>query len=377
MMQKAFTKQKKLIVIALAAATFSAPALAETGNVSVYGKVDLAFGSTSNGTVSTNQISSQVTKLGFKGSEGLDGGLAAIWQIEQQIDIDGAGSGNSTKNTLASRNSFLGLKSDSMGTVLLGRHDTPYKLATRNLDVFADQFADNRHLMGGGTSTNTGSYMDARPSDTLVYFTPNMNGFKAIASYAAGAESASTAVQLKGSLWSLAGMYDQGPFFGSLAYQNVKYGSALTGQFVPAGALAAGDSLKAWKLGAGYKFDAFQLNAVYEKISSSMGVAGLNTLGRADWYLAGQYNFGNDDVKLAYTRAGDTNGVANTGARMIGLGYDHNMSKRTSLYAQYNKLTNDSAAKFGFNTAATTAATAGVVNGTSPSGFLVGMKHSF
>ncbi|MBI5436847.1 MAG: porin [Nitrosomonadales bacterium] len=368
--------QKKIVALAVAAA-FSAPAFADNSNFTIYGKVDLAFGSTSNGTVSTNQISSQVTKLGFKGSEGLDDGLAAIWQIEQQIDIDNAGAGNSTKNTLANRNSFLGLKSDSLGTVLLGRHDTPYKIATRNLDVFADQFADNRHLMGGGTSADTGSYMDARPTDELVYLSPNMNGFKAAASYSAGAETASTAAQVKGSLWSLAGMYDQGPFYGAIAYQNVKYGTAATGQFVPTGAIVAGDSLKGWKLGAGYTMDAFKLNAVYEKITSSMGVTGVDTLGRADWYLAGQYNFGNDDVKLAYTRAGDTNGVANTGANMIGLGYDHNLSKRTSVYAQYAKLSNKSGAKFGFNTAATTAATTGVVNGVSPTGFMLGMKHTF
>lgn len=375
-MQKAIMQKKKLMIVALAAA-FSAPAFAENANVSIYGKVDLAFGSTSNGTVSTNQISSQVTKLGFKGSESLSDGLAAIWQIEQQIDIDNAGAGNSTKNTLASRNSFLGLKNDSLGTVLLGRHDTPYKIATRNLDVFGDQFADNRHLMGGGASLNAGSYMDARPADELVYFSPNMNGFKAAASYAAGAELASTAAQVKGSLWSLAGMYDQGPFYGAIAYQNVKYGTAATGQFAPAGTLVAGDSLKGWKLGAGYTMDALQLNAVYEKITSSMGAAGVNALGRTNWYLAGQYNFGNDDVKLAYTRAGNTNGVANTGAKMIGLGYDHNLSKRTSLYVQYVKLSNDSGAKFGFNTAATTAATTGVINGVSPTGFMLGMKHVF
>lgn len=345
--------------------------------VTVYGKVDLAFGTTSNGTVSTSQISSQVTKLGIKGSEDLGDGLSVIWQIEQQIDIDNAGSGNSTKNTLASRNSFLGLKGNNAGTVLLGRHDTPYKIATRKLDVFGDQFADNRALMGGGTSANSGGYMDMRPSDELLYLSPNMKGFKVAASYANGAETASTAAQIKGSLWSLAGMYDQGPFYGSIAYQNVKFGTAGTGAFVPTGAIVAGDSLKASKLAAGYTMDALQLSAVYEKVTSSMGATGANTLGRTNWNLTGKYRFGKDDIKLSYTSAGDTNGVAGTGAHLIGLGYDHNLSERTCLYAQYAKLSNDTGASFGFNTAGTTAATTGVVAGTSPSGFMVGMKHSF
>lgn len=375
-MQKAFTQQKKLIVVALAAVTFSASALAETANVSFYGAVDMAYGITNNGAVSVSQISSQVTKLGFKGSEGLDDGLAAIWQIEQQIDIDSAGTGQSTKNTLASRNSFVGLKSDSMGTVLLGRHDTPYKIATRKLDLFADQLADNRSLMGGGAAANKAGLHDARLTDEVVYLSQKMNGFSAAAAYAAGAETATTAAQIKGSAWSLAGMYDQGPFYGSLAYQKFNYGTAGTGQFALAAPLAAGDSLKAWKLGGSYKMDAFQLNGVYEKTTSSVG--GLDTLGRTNWHLGGIYNFGNNDVKLAYTRAGKTNNVANSEANQVSLGYDHNLSKRTTIYAQYTKLSNKAAASFGLTNAGSTAGGAAAsAAGVSPYGFGLGMKHTF
>ena len=46
-----------------------------------------------------------------------------------------------------SRNTFVGL-TGGFGTAILGRHDTPYKLATRSLDVFADNIADNRSIMG-------------------------------------------------------------------------------------------------------------------------------------------------------------------------------------------------------------------------------------
>lgn len=368
-MQRAYTQQKKLIVVALAAATFSIPALADTGNVSVYGKVDMAFGSTSNGTVTTNQVSSQVTKLGFKGSEGLGDGLSAIWQIEQQIDIDNAGSGSSTKNTLASRNSFLGLKSDSAGTVLLGRHDTPYKIATRHQDIFGDQFADNRNLMGG-LGQNAGGTMDARLPNVVTYLSPKMSGFTAAAAYSVNAETAATGND-KGNIWSLAGIYDQNDIYGALAYQTIKYSNAAGAQFVG----TSGDSLSAWKIGGGYKIDALQLNAVLEKTSSSVG--GLNTLGRTNYTLNGVYRFGNDDVKLAYTHAGNTNGVGATGASEIGLGYDHNFSKRTSLYAQYARISNDTGAAYSFGTSASTATVTGVAAGGNPSGFLVGMKHTF
>lgn len=358
--------QKKIIALAVASALVAPAAFAE---VSVYGKADLGIGSTSNGTVTNTQLASQVTKIGFKGSENLGDGLSAVWQIEQQIDINNAGGPNSTKNTLASRNSFLGLKSDSAGTVLMGRHDTPYKIATRNLDVFGDQFADNRHIMGG-VGLNAGGTMDARPGNVIAYITPNLNGFTGAGAYAVNTSTATTAAQDKGTIWSLAGMYDQGPFYGAIAYQKIGFSNVVGAQYVG----VSGDSVKAWKIGAGYTMDAFKLNAVYEKISSSIG--GANTLGRSNYNLSGVYSFGNDDVKLAYTVAGNTNGVAATGAKMIGVGYDHNFSKTTSVYAQYNRIANDSGAAYGFNTAATTAAQAGVA-GQKTSGFMLGMKHAF
>jgi predicted porin len=373
--------QKKIIALAVATA-LTAPALA-MADVSVYGKADLAVGSTKNGVVSTTQMSSQVTKLGFKGKEDLGDGLNAIWQIEQQIDINNAGKGSSTHNTFAGRNSFLGLKGESWGTLMFGRHDTPYKVATRHLDVFGDQFADNRHLMGGGIGASAGSYMDMRPGNEIMYVSPNLSGFKVLASYVLSNDLASLSTQVKGSLWSMAGVYSAGPLYVGAAYQNIKFGTAGVGsQLTAAGLIGAGDTLKAYKAGVGYWVtDDLRLVGVYEKLSSSFNVgnpANPNVVGRTDWNIGGIYQFGgNNDVKLSYTKAGNSGGVASTGAKMIGVGFDHNMSKRTSLYAQYNKLTNDSAATFGFNGAATTAVVAASGPGVSLSGFLVGMKHAF
>lgn len=357
--------QKKILVLAVAA-TLSAPAFAD---VSVYGKADLAVGSVSNGTARNTVVSSQVSKIGFKGSEDLDGGLSAIWQIEQQIDMDsGAG-----KVSFASRNTFLGLKSDSAGTIMLGKHDTPYKESTRHLDVFGDQFADSRHLMGGGNKANAGSYMDMRPGNEIMYVTPTFAGVKVSASYV-GSENATTSTAVKSSLVSLAGVYNQGPIYAAVAYQKVNYGTV--GDFVAAAPLGNNDTLKATKAGVGYTMDAFKVTAVVEKITSS-GATVLNTLSRTDVNLNGMYKFGDNDVKLAVTKAGNSGGVAATGAKMIAVGFDHNLSKATSVYVQAAKISNDKNANFQFNGAATTATTAGGVNGSSPSGILLGIKHAF
>ena len=153
--------QKKLIVVALAAAiTLPVAALADNGNFTFYGVADLSydFVNTGDGTTTANGatavtgvskrvVSSNVSKFGFKGSEDLGDGLSANWQVEQQINFDDAAS-----NTFASRNTFVNLKNETLGTILFGRHDTPYKFATRKLDVFGDNVGDNRALMGAPAS---------------------------------------------------------------------------------------------------------------------------------------------------------------------------------------------------------------------------------
>lgn len=362
--------QKKIIALAIASALVAPAAFAE---VTVYGKADLGIGSTSNGTVTNTQLASNVTKFGIKGAEDLGDGLSAVWQIEQQVDINNAGGANSTKNTLASRNSFLGLKSESIGTVLMGRHDTPYKISTRGLDVFGDQFADNRHLMGtvqAAGAANNGTNMDARPANVIAYITPKLSGFTGAAAYAVNTSVATTAAQDKGTIWSLAGMYEQDALYAAIGYEKVGFSNVAGAQFVG----TSGDSVKAWKIGAGYTFDAFTINGVYEKITSSIG--GIDTLGHKNYNLGGIYKFGNNDVKLSYTVAGNTGATVNTGAKMIGLGFDHNFSKTTSVYAQYNRISNDAGAAYGFNTNATTAAQLGVL-GQKTSGYMLGMKHAF
>lgn len=367
--------KKSLTALAVASAFVAPAAMADTSNVSIYGIVDLAVGSTNNGAVSASQVSSQVSKLGFKGSEGLGDGLSAIWQIEQQIDVDNS-SAAGAKNTLATRNSFVGLKSERMGTVLLGRHDTPYKIATRKLDVFVDQLATNYSLMGGGSSATNGAGLHiARLTDELVYISPKMNNITVAVAIVAGAETATTAAQQKGSAYSLAAMYDAAPFYAALAYESFKYGTAGTGTFGAAGAVAAGDTQSATQLGLGYTMDALQLNLVYENNKSS--VAGLDKFGRANWYLGGKYSFGGDDVKLAYTSAGQIGGVANTGAKQISVGYDHSLSKRTTLYAQYTRISNQSGASYILTSAGSTAGGAAVALGNSPSGYAFGVKHVF
>lgn len=367
--------QKKLIALAVAAA-ISTPAFAENANFTFYGTADVSYDvvNTGNGTTTANGatavsgtskrvVSSNVSKFGFKGSEDLGGGLAVVWQIEQQINIDDA-----AKNTFASRNTFAGVKSETLGTVLLGIHDTPYKISTRKLDVFGDNIADNRALLGIKPAA-TGQGFELRPSNVLAYISPAMGGVTAAIATVNLSEANDVSTQKTNTALSLAVMYDAAPFYGSVAYEK----HALE-------TVAAGANEKATRLGFGFTQDMFSIGLVYEKITDNFAAGNVNQYGHNTVYLGGKFNIGLDAVKFAYGKAGTLGTgaaqVADSGATQISVGYDMSMSKRTKLYALYSKISNGKGINYEFSQNSGAANTTSGY-GTSPSAISLGLKHSF
>jgi predicted porin len=294
--------------------------------------------------------------------------------LEGTVVMDSAGTASLTFN----RDTFLGLSSDSIGTLVLGQHDTPYKMATRRLDMFADGIADNRGnqstsrtfginttltgittmpMMGGGHDTTIGNL--------IAYISPSMSGFSIAAAGVFGAETA-IAGDTKGRAYSLAGMYDQGPFYATLAYDTARFGSPLSGDLDAANfGFVTDDESKAFKVGGSYSMDAFAVNAVIERITNTMSGADYKN---TNYYLAGKFNISStDDVKLAYTRRGDTTGNTDN-AKQYTVGYDHSLSKATSVYALYTKLTDN-----GTHVDPTFV----VVGNADSSALSFGIKHSF
>lgn len=379
--------KKKLLALAVAGAFVAPAAMADTANVNVYGAANVSFEMVDNGSAGAtsgtrvNKVSSNASHIGFKGSEDLGGGMAAIWQLETllALDANGAGAGGLGNG----RNSFAGLKGDSWGQVVLGNNDSPYKSSTRKLDVFKDSIADNRTLMGGIAGKSTGASFDSRNTDSITYTSPNMSGFTLGVQYGVAAEEAAVLSSTqKGSMWSVAGAYEAGPLYVTAAYEDHTANAA-------AGATKAKEH--AYRLGAGYKMDQIEGSFVYEKNNDNFGAvcagaaAGSDCYGHNAWTLGGKFNIsGSDAVKLAYTRSGERNGgnIAanknNSGANQFSVGYDHAMSKRTTVYALYTKLNNNTAATFGLGAAATsTGAVAASVADADPSAFAIGLKHSF
>jgi predicted porin len=395
--------QKKLIALAIASA-ISAPVFADNANFTFYGTADVSYDvvTTGDGTTAANNttavqgvtkrvVSSNVSKFGFKGAEDLGDGLAAVWQIEQQINFDDA-----AKNTIASRNTFAGLKSDSVGTVLFGIHDTPYKIATRGLDVFGDNIADNRALLGapksvaaaGNAQAFTGvssQGFELRPSNVLAYISPAFAGITAAVATVNLSEDNTTSgptvtqnQQAKSNkAFSLAVMYNAAPFYASVATESHTLNSANN-------ATEAGKSESANRVGFGYKPEGFELNVVYEKTSDNLGTgvnAGVNKYGHTAFYVGGKVHTGsNSAVKVAYGKAGvygtDNLQVVDSGASQVSVGYDYGLSKRTKVYALYTKLSNGKGVNYGFSQNSGAASTSSGF-GTSPSAISLGLKTTF
>ena len=405
---------KKLIALAIAGA-FAAPlAMADNGNVTIYGEFAGSVDSVDGGSYSPTtaatlfprtggidaatterrtRVSSNNSFLGFKGSEDLGNGLSAIWQFEQSIAIDqqskndsGPGTGITGGGNQSHRTTFVGLASKQMGTVQLGLIDTPFKTSLGPLDAFGQHtLADYRSIMGMVGGQNLASF---RAQNAVQYISPNMGGFTIKGLYSAANEGGNDIAAAGNTggvvgvgnphLYSISGTYASGPLYATLAYEDIKSVSNFNNDF----------QYKNWRTGVAYKLGDLKIGLGYERIKGdgAVAVGSANTISRNAWYVPVTYDMGNNTLKLAFTKAGSSNQTnaagkdlsGSDGAKQWSLGVDHNFSKRTKLYALYTRVNNDSNGSYTLGGGATgiSEVALGSYGGTA-SGFSVGMVHAF
>ena len=316
----------------------------------------------------------RASRIGVKGSEDLGNGLKAIYQVEFNVDIanenrdDNIANGN-RGNGIALRNSFVGL-AGNFGTFLIGRHDTPLKISTGKLDLFSDTLADYNYTIG---------FNDVRADNTIAYISPSWSGF----SFAGAVVPSGGATPLGdwnadndsiASAWSVAAIYNNGPFYVSAAYENLTSDHWVGDSDPLAGTIyqtmtrddvitglyrkSAADDTK-WRIGLGLlDWNGFTLTGIYEERNNVLGVPK-----RADmslWQIQAGYAFGNNMIKAMYGEADvekcadpfgygywitcSTYGldlVDNKDTSSWAVAFDHNFSKRTKVYALYTQMDSD------------------------------------
>jgi len=361
---------KKLLSLAVAAA-ITAPAVA-LADATLYGKThvsidwfDIGSDEYKGWAVNRGEIgkgNGRANRLGVKGSEDLGAGLKAIYQVEfgiplaneRDYDFD-----NGEQRGLKMRNTYVGLKG-GFGTFLVGRHDTPLKVSTSKLEMFNDTMADYEGTLG---------FDDIRADNTIAYITPSFGGFQFAAATIPG--SASTVDGGKNrkanSLtegYSLAATYGNGPWYFGAAYEvltdqlstakaNIDSAQAIfDAGFINASQLATiktanadTSDYKKWRVGLGIRdLSGFYLSAIYEK-QKSIGFVEKIMVGDkkkdndADvWQGQLGYAFGNNMIKGMY---GKKKLDIGNETKSWAVGFDHNFSKRTKVYALYTKVDAD------------------------------------
>jgi len=176
-------------------------------SVSVYGLYDGGFNNSvrkttigaavpvyiSNADMTGNQQTS--SRLGFRGSEDLGGGLTANFNLELGFN-PGTGSVDAvTVNTSGHqsasdsvRTSVVGLSSKALGEIRIGRQLSGAFVVGAG-DIFAgsnmvgDIVASSHAGAGATNTTDTRVYRDATRINAVSYFTPNFSGFTARLDY--------------------------------------------------------------------------------------------------------------------------------------------------------------------------------------------------
>jgi predicted porin len=310
--------KKNLIALAVAAAV-AAPMVA-SADATIYGRLHEDFGSVSNGDASGMAITNNASRIGFKGSEDLGNGLKAIWQIESSIGND---SSSFSGGSLASRNTFVGL-AGGWGTALIGKHDTPYKIIGRKVDLFGDQYGDTRTL------TNALG-QDARANNVLAYATPDMGGFGVLAAYVApnaiDDDAANPSAQGIGTAYSINATYSHDMFWLGGAYQDMEYAGTYD------------DGIQAYRLAGAVKFAGFKITAGYTNQTAKTSGADDTTV---DTYgLGAAYTFaGKNVVKGQYYTGSYDDGTDSVDVNIYSVGYDYKLSKKTTVGAYYSAVDN-------------------------------------
>ena len=302
---------KKQIIAAAIAAAVAAPA-AMAGAPTVYGQINMSIDSVTDKGVT---VDSNASRFGVKGAEDLGNGLKAIYKLEWGVDVAG-GTDATPKEKLGARNAYVGL-AGGFGAVLLGRHDTPTKIA-QPTDTFNDGFGDNNPLAGGLGMLGKGA--EIRAANVVAYVSPSFNGIKLIA--------AGVSPDVLGKNANLANAY-------SIA---VMYGSKKKGLYLSGGYdsfdkhLNDGSTFTQYRLAAQYTMGNLMGNIMYANYDDGKSADAANegsniqvnvayTIGAAT--LKGKYS--NIDYKNSYLKDGSA----------YGLGVDYALGKKTTAYVEY------------------------------------------
>ena len=318
-------------------------------NVTAYGVMDIGIQSYDGGTEKATRSADNVletSRLGFRGTEDLGGGMKALFQIEGRILASNGQLGNNTTNQTFNREAWVGLETGA-GTIRLGRSDVSN---AQIMDSLAGGDSGNlSDFAVNGTDLETGKDL----ANVIRYISPTRNGFQAQIGHSISDRNATTDSQTKQTQY--AATYRQG---------KIKLGAGF-GQVDGATSMAKRDFAS---LAAAYDFGIFETGIAHitGDTSTTRDVKAKSTVASV------RVPFGAGvKAHAIYAQADDASQDTENQGRGYTVALTKDFSKRTAIYGAYTKISNDtnSAMEFGGISTATV--------GRNASAIAVGMAHKF
>jgi predicted porin len=301
----------KTLIAAAVLATVGSSAWAQS-SVQVYGRLNLTIERQKAGGGDNNWVmQNSSSRIGFKGSEDLGGGLKAGFQLEHGFD---------PKNGTQSQSAFWARQSEvnlggGFGMVRLGNFTSEAYYAT------SDYVGMHNHETG--TSADAFYAYLGRNTSKVAYRTPGFGGATFEAAVTEGGAGERT--------FDYALNYDAGPLHLGAGYEKNS---------------PANDNANQFAVRALYELGAFTIGGYVQRDKDGFGT-GLGN--RTTYRLAGMYTVGSVELHANYGRAGAySNRVGSLGdsANQYTLGLNYNLSKRTKAYTFITKVA-DSGSLYG------------------------------
>ncbi len=291
----------KRTLLATALVALGASSAFAQSSVTIYGRLNVTAEAQNSNDVKTKVLNNNASRIGFRGTEDLGGGLKAGFVLEHGFNPD----------TGTPAASFWGRQSEvnlggGFGLVRLGTFTSEAYYAT------SDYIGMHNH--------ETGSSSDAlyayigRNTNKIAYRTPSLGGATIEAAVSAG-EGGGRARN-----YDVAVNYGAGPLHIGVGYEK------------------AGGNAKQVAVSALYEMGSLAFGAMVQRDTDGIA-AGLGN--RTNFRGSVAYIFGANELHLNVGKAGDYSKLKNSDALQYTAGYNYNLSKRTKVYGYYTAI-NDS-----------------------------------
>lgn len=304
-----------------------------------------------------------------RGEEDLGGGTKAMFHSERSFSADSGADGTG-------RFSAVGLSNPAWGRVLLGQwaiYFSSDSLLSPNGILDAGPYASGTLNVLGPIGAQSRYFSGGFLSNTIRYESPRWNGLGFTTALSFDRETA----DISGNrTFNLNPTYISGPMI--LYWNHLKRSK----QPNAAGTFTTNYDQTANRLGAAYTFDSgIKLALLWDRNEVEGSAIAGNKLSRDAWALPLSWRSGPHTAHFTYgqARAFKTGGntTPNTGAKMVSVGYEYAMSKRTFLSTTYSTIRNESAAAYDFWFPTNSLAKPANYTGFNSRYLYAGIKHVF